>query len=92
MLSETSIPAVVVLLELSALGPGDWTRTACDDSLEPVGVPLRESNGAPHISHDSNDGWFENVHRGHWKVALVSLSASPERGVDEPGDEALLKV
>lgn len=56
MLSETSIPAGVVLLELSAWGPGDSTRTACDDSLDSVGVPFRESSGAPHISHDNNDG------------------------------------
>lgn len=26
-------------------------------------------SGPPHISHDSRDGWFRKVHRGHWKEA-----------------------
>lgn len=65
MLSDTSMPAGVDLTELSALGPGDWGRRDCDEDLGPVGVPLRESKGAPHISHDSSEGWLENVHLGH---------------------------
>lgn len=29
-------------------------------------------SGPPHISHDSSDGWFKKVHRGHWKEASGS--------------------
>lgn len=89
MLSDTSMPAAVPLLELS--GPGDCGRTDWVDDLGSEGVPLRESSGAPHISQDSSEGWFEKVHRGQWNVATGSFSGPPETGVDVPGDEALLK-
>lgn len=29
-------------------------------------------SGPPQISHDSREGWFKNVHRGHWKEASGS--------------------
>lgn len=48
---------------------------------KPASGELRLDNrGPPHISHDNSDGWFSNVHRGHWK------------DVSSPGPKAGLAV
>lgn len=36
------------------------------------GGTLCEISGPPHISHDSREGWFRKVHRGHWNEASGS--------------------
>lgn len=30
---------------------------------------------APHISHERRDGWFLNVHLGHWKGSADAATA-----------------
>jgi len=51
-------------------GPGDSVRCACSCGF--VWGRSCDIRDAPHISHESREGWFKNVHRGHWKVALGS--------------------
>lgn len=40
--------------------------------------------GAPHISQDKRDGWFKNVHRGHWKPSDLAGVFPISRDVGTP--------
>lgn len=53
-------------------GPGDSFRTP--GSSSPVGTS-RETREAPQSSHESREGWFSKVHRGHGNVAAVLSGA-----------------
>lgn len=43
----------------------------CDGRLSSGGTSW-DISGPPQISHESKDGWFRKVHRGHWKEASGS--------------------
>lgn len=81
MLSKMSIPVVLALLGLSFTGPGDCGRSKPVDSAGSGTVPLCERRGAPHISHERREGWFEKVHRGQGKLG-ASVGPGPACGLE----------
>lgn len=73
----------LALPEVSTTGPGDSTRAESDVCKGSGMLALCTDSGAPHISHDKSEGWFEKVHRGHWTVPSGFFGPwAPFRGVD----------
>jgi hypothetical protein len=64
----------IEIVESPRTGPGDSDRRV--ESLRAWTAAVADTRGAPHISQVRRDGWFANVHRGHWKVASVDPEAS----------------